>query len=141
MTINIMYKGTFHCYFGEIENYPFEQQTCSFDIYPFKSAGPFKLVSKNLSVHSCIAPGMQVFAYEIVGWNMESSSSSKINLHISNHIVHIPENSLVIEGMPSPSQKITVSFSMKRSVWSVFMVTYLPTILMNAINQATVYIE
>ena len=84
---------------------------------------------------------MQVFAYEIVGWNMESSSSSKINLHISNHIVDIPENSLVIEGMPSPSQKITVSFSMKRSVWSVFMVTYLPTILMNAINQATVYIE
>merc|ERR1711894_716701 len=50
-------------------------------------------------------------------------------------------SSAIIEGMPSPSQKITVSFSMKRSVWSVFMVTYLPTILMNAINQATVYIE
>ena len=87
MTINIMYKGTFHCYFGEIENYPFEQQTCSFDIYPFKSVGPFKLVAKNLTYHSCIEPGMQVFAYEIVRWNMESSSASKINLHITHDIV------------------------------------------------------
>ena len=45
----------------------------------------------------------------------------------------------IVDGRPS--QQIIVSFSMRRQVVSVFMVTYLPTILMNAMNQATVYIE
>ena len=45
----------------------------------------------------------------------------------------------VVDGRPN--SQIIVSFSMKRQLSSVFMVTYLPTILMNAMNQATVYIE
>ena len=45
----------------------------------------------------------------------------------------------VVDGRPT--SQIIVSFSMRRQLSSVFMVTYLPTILMNAMNQATVYIE
>ena len=73
-----MYKGTFHCYFGKIQDYPFEQQTCSFSIYPYKSMGPFKLDAKNITVHPCIEPGMEVFAYKIVEWKMEAKTESKI---------------------------------------------------------------
>ena len=136
-----MYKGTFHCYFGDIENYPFELQTCSFNIYPMKSFGPFKLDAKNLSVHPCIEPGMEIFAYKIVEWKMESKTESKTDISISYHSrsFSIYIYPAVVEGRPS--QQLTVSFSMKRNLMSVFMVTYLPTILMNAMNQATVYIE
>ena len=93
MSVNIMYKGTFHCYFGDIENYPFELQTCSFSIYPMKSLGPFKLVAKNLTVHPCIEPGMDIFAYKIVEWKMESKTESKFNMfqcHIidANRVYH-----------------------------------------------------
>ena len=38
-------------------------------------------------------------------------------------------------------ERIVVSVSLKRNVVSVFAVTYLPTILMNIINQASVYLR
>ena len=88
-----MYKGTFHCYFGEIENYPFELQTCSFSIYPFKSHGPFKLDARNLTVHPCIEPGMGIFAYKIVEWKMKLKEEGKIDMLnvqiISYHHCHL----------------------------------------------------
>ena len=40
MSVNIMYKGTFHCYFGDIENYPFELQKCSFTSVWARFSGP-----------------------------------------------------------------------------------------------------
>ena len=36
--------------------------------------------------------------------------------------------------------KVNVALVLKRRFFSIFMVTYLPTILMNMINQATNYI-
>ena len=38
-------------------------------------------------------------------------------------------------------ERIVVSVSLKRNVVSVFAVTYLPTILMNIINQGSVYLR
>ena len=37
--------------------------------------------------------------------------------------------------------KMIVDFYMTRSLFTVFMVTYLPTVLMNVMNQAVVYIR
>ena len=75
-----MYKGTFHCYFGAIKDYPFEEQSCNFNVYPAHFYGPFKLVAQDLKVHDRIQPGMDILSYKIVEWKMETNIISIIEL-------------------------------------------------------------
>ena len=59
--------------------------------------------------------------------NLEKCNGSKYK---SNH-------NFLEFGIPS----VTIEVALRRDIFSIIMVTYLPTILMNTINQATVYIK
>ena len=96
---------------------------CSFDYmdsYPFKKqvcSFKFSLVGKDNTVLRAknlkVESPMQIGHYEIEEWSMKANFGGRV---------------------------IEVSMMFKIDLISIFMVTYLPTILMNMINQATNYI-
>ena len=101
----------FACSFDYMESYPFKKQVCSFK-FSLVGSDSAVLIADNLEILS----SRQIGHYEIERWTMEAV-----------------KNELEIE-------EIEVSMVFKIDLISIFMVTYLPTILMNLINQATNYI-
>ena len=114
LTYKSEHNMRFFCSFDGIVQYPFETETCSF--YFFLN-GP----ANNLTNIKCIleAPTNKIIGkYVLSEWKI-----------------------LFNETYPRSSKKmVKVSVSLRRDPVSIFMVTYLPTILMNIINQATNYI-
>ena len=109
-SINILMKRKikFTCPFENIKDYPFGIQRCSLYFY-------ISGVANGLTQFKCDLvnpPYKTVGQYNVEDWRLES-------------------------GMKDGDNVITVRMTLSRSFFSIFMVTYLPTILMNIINQAT----
>ena len=125
MDIREVYKGSenpfnillekrikFTCLFGNIKFYPFGEQVCSLRFY--LQGADSNLT--NIKPGEIINKGQTEFGqYVITSWTMEEEVSQRKN--------------------------IRVSMVLSRKIRSIFMVTYLPTILMNFANQATNYIR
>ena len=112
-SINILMKRKikFTCPFENIQDYPFGIQKCSLHFY-------ISGVANGLTKFNCsiVAPPYKtVGQYNVEQWMLE------------------PE-------MKDGDSVVTVTMTLSRSFSSIFMVTYLPTILMNIINQATNYL-
>ena len=113
-SINILMKRKikFTCPFENIKAYPFGIQECSLHFY-------ITGVANGLTRFNCSIvnpPYKTVGQYNVEHWSLE------------------PE-------MKDGDNVITVTMTLSRSFSSIFMVTYLPTILMNIVNQATNYIR
>ena len=103
----------FACSFDYMESYPFKKQVCSFK-FSLVGSDSAVLIADNLEIES----SRQIGHYDIERWTMKSVKNE------------LKEKQIEIE----------VSMIFKIDLISIFMVTYLPTILMNLINQATNYI-
>ena len=113
-------QSKFICSFNKIQSYPFGVQKCTINIF-LKGSDEFriKMVAKNLS-HDSIKlmikgdDTYEVGQYFVKSWSLYNTEKGNT---------------------------VTLELNMIRSLFKIFMVTYLPTILMNVMNQAVVYIR
>ena len=115
-------QSKFICSFNKIQSYPFGVQTCTINIF-LKGSDEFriKMVAKNLSLFhdstKLLKKGddtYEVGQYFVKSWSLYNTEKGNT---------------------------VTLELNMIRSLFKIFMVTYLPTILMNVMNQAVVYIR
>ena len=102
----------FFCEFMGVANFPFGLETCSFDFYFEGRANKMTEIISNLD------PPTQnlIDQYEIMDWNIKpKQTKSKKNV-------------------------IRITVTMGKKPISIIMMTYIPVLLMNIINQATNYI-
>ena len=110
-----LYQSKFICDFETIKFYPFDEQTCRMKFYIAGSGEDLAiLIKKELKV---FAP-TTVDEHVIRMWDMSEGNVTK-------------------EG----SAGLIISINLGRNMFSIIMVTYLPTLLMNIINQATTYVN
>ena len=119
-----LYQAEFVCSFDNIENYPFGSQNCSFSFFLTQTAA--KLVAGNISYQGSKNIGQYVIAGEDA-WTLSCSQEEKIP----------------IKGCPrcDPIATCKVTVMLKRNIFSVITVSFLPPLLMNIINQASVYLK
>lgn len=105
----------FFCNFESIKDYPFETQECFFYFYLSGSANQNTNIITNLK-----APNAKIVGqYQTKAWNLTTNLT-------------FPK---------TDSRKVVkVSVFLTRRLLSIMMVTYFPTLLMNILNQATLYI-
>ena len=110
-------RARFLCKFQSIdEEYPFGKDNCNFYVYLKDNQNG--VVDLRLKESLKDLGPTTVSAFKIVGWE-----ASEGHLAARDYL-----------------KAITVEVTLKLRFFSIFMVTYLPTILMNVINQATNYI-
>ena len=115
LTILVKKRVKFSCSFDNIKNFPFGKQRCSMNFYILGSDNKLTEFHPDQLVNF---GAEEIGQYVIQSWEMESKLT------------------------PGNKEKIVeVSMILTRKIGSVFMVTYLPTILMNMINQVTNYIN
>ena len=103
----------FFCEFDGITKFPFGSETCSFDFYLEGRANKLTNIERTLNYPSQTSIGQ----YKIIDWDIKNW---KIKVGSKNAI------------------RITISLT--KSPLSTIMMTYIPVLLMNIINQATNYI-
>ena len=115
ISLVIRYQGEFYCDFAEIGNYPFDTEACSVEFHLSETMSNLTELIPALTVrdHGPSSVGQ----YSVKRWRIESG--------------------IVEEGV----RGVKVTVELGRSIGSIFTVTYLPTILMNLVNQATNYIK
>ena len=115
LTILIKKRVKFSCSFDNIKNFPFGKQRCSMNFYILGSDNKLTEFQPDQLIN--FGPE-EIGQYVIQSWEMESK---------------------LTQG--NKEKIVEVSMILTRKIGSVFMVTYLPTILMNMINQVTNYIN
>ena len=114
ITMNTMINANFICSFNGVQKFPFNSQVCIFKMFV---SGTDNMVTQ-LRMEDILDVGPStVGQYVVLGWTMTEGNVTK------------------------QSTGLTVSVKLGSNLVSVFLVTYLPTILMNFINQATNYLE
>ena len=116
-------QSKFVCTFDKIETYPFGVKTCGFGISLKNPSDEYriKMRAKKISHDAREFKNIGDGTYKIGQYMVNSWSI---------YIVNVGNKS-----------KMIVDMNMTRSLFTVFMVTYLPTVLMNVMNQAVVYIR
>ena len=109
-----LYQSKFICSFETIKYYPYDEQVCEMKFYIAGSDQDLAILIKKI-LKTYVPP--TVDEHVIKGWEMF-------------------EGNVTEEGTPG----LIVSVHLGRDIFSIVMVTYLPTALMNIINQATTYI-
>ena len=115
--INYVFKKRilFTCFFDSVSSYPFKEQLCKLHLYIEGSDN--QLTDVKMTKFLNFGPDT-IGQYIIERWTHSA--------HVNNHT---RERVLILEVV------------LTRKLTSIFMVTYLPTILMNIINQATNFIK
>ena len=110
ISMSTTYQTELFCSFGNIEMYPFDEETCSLDFTLHSGEERFINITPNVVSNA----STQFSQYKILSWKIEEN---------------------VYEG----KTRIQVKVSLGRNYVMILLVTYLPTLLMNIINQATSY--
>ena len=111
----LLCNAKFRCSFSTIGEYPFGNYVCT--MHFFLQGNQNKLVKFNMK--NLLDEGPKIYRqYRIKKWEFQSEVLEDARL-----------------------ETIRVSLHLSLDISSIFMVTYLPTILMNMINQATIYIK
>ena len=115
LNLNLSSRTKFSCSFDQIKDFPHDRQNCSVFLY---------LAGKD-SERTTLVPG-----------KLRNLAPTEFGQYIIQTWHFSP-------GFDAAAQRhgLRVSLVLTRKMRSVFMVTYLPTILMNIINQATNYIK
>ena len=115
LSMTVVNKADFICSFKQIQNFPFHTLVCIFQIFV---SGTDNIITRLKMVEDIRDAGPStVDQYVVLGWTMEE------------------------DNVTQQATGLTVSVKLGSNLVSVFLVTYLPTILMNFINQATNYLE
>ena len=115
ISMTVRNKADFICSFKQIQNFPFHTLVCIFQIFVGGSDNILTRLKMAEEIRN-LGPST-VDQYEVLGWAM-------VEDNVTQHVTGL-----------------TVSVKLGSNLVSVFLVTYLPTILMNFINQATNYLE
>ena len=107
-------RKLFTCSFDGISNYPFGDQVCQFKFFIEGSSNQLTHLKAERLVENYQET---VGRYKVKTWKIKEEYFMATEMNVTS-----------------------VSMYLYRDLQSVFMVTYLPTILMNIINQATNYI-
>ena len=101
----------FSCSFNNIKNFPFVKQKCS---VKFQLVGVSNVLNTSVNVYTDVTV---VGQYVIDTWIVSNELHYKTGRNMTR-----------------------VTMVLRRKIWNIFMETYLPTILMNMINQFSNYI-
>ena len=113
VSLVIAYQGDFYCDFSKIGNYPFDTEECS---VAYHLSGTMSNLTKLIPELLISDQGSSsVGQYSVKGWKIDSGTGK-----------------MGISG-------VNITVELWRNIGSIFTVTYLPTILMNLVNQATNY--
>ena len=110
--LKAMYQSDFICSFDQITKYPFDTERCFVDIFISGTENNSTILTKELLINK--GPST-VGQYNVKGWKFEQ----------------LPQG--------EERQGLRLSVELDRNLGSIFLITYLPTILMNLINQAINY--
>ena len=110
-----LYKANFICSFNELQRYPFNTQICEFKLF---ISGVDNMVT-DLRMLEDIRDGgpPTVDQYVVLNWTMREGN------------------------VTGDFRGLIVSVELGSNLMSIFLVTYLPTIIINTINQATNYLD
>ena len=115
LNLVIKKRAQFICKFSNIKNYPFGKQKCTMGFYVEGNANNLTMViPKDLIGEQ----GMYIGEYLLENWDYMNYTEKYTG-----------------------EKGVIVTMVLTRNILSIFMVTYLPTILMNIINQATNHIN
>ena len=114
LVISSEHNMQFFCNFESIKDYPFETQVCYMYFYISGSENERMEIVTELKT----PPPKIVGQYITKGWNLT--------------------NNLTFQD--SSKKVVRISLYLTRRLLSLMMVTYFPTIIMNILNQATLYI-
>ena len=114
IVISSEHNMQFFCNFESIKDYPFETQVCYMYFYISGSENERMEIMTELKT----PPPKIIGQYIIKGWNLT--------------------NNLTFQD--SSKKVVRISLFLTRRLLSLMMVTYFPTIIMNILNQATLYI-
>ena len=107
------HRMTFFCEFNGITEYPFVTNICSFYIYFGSPGSPTELMTVRSSIRAQV--NKIIGQYVVTKWEIKYSETYE-------------------------KEGIKVSVSLKKNPLNIILVTYLPSLLMNIINQAINYI-
>ena len=116
-------QAVFKCSFSNTVNYPFGDEVCSFKISLSKTLGKFE--AGNITYQG----GHEIGQYVVFGHSWSLSCNKSDNIRIKD-CADCPD-----------IQSCTVSVELKRDVMSILIQSFLPSLLLNIINQASVYLK
>ena len=118
LTYSLLSQATFTCPFSSIKFYPFGDEECRFQFY---ISGPDNRLT-NISEHqiNLLIPALDL---EIGQYKVKDISMEKVNGKVKG------------KGEMISMERMIVRIYLTRSIISILLVTYLPTALMNIINQ------
>ena len=114
LTMKDTYQITFVCSFDNIIHYPFDKEFCTIDLINARAG--YKFMKFN-------PKKVKYYGKRLV----DQYTVENISIHVERFV----------QGLNG----VKVSIKLGRDLQSIFCVTYLPTIIMNIINQATVYLD
>lgn len=121
-------QASFICSFDNIKFYPFGIQECSFKIF---IPGIDNKFTKLIPVNFIYDGPKSVGEYQVLKWTVHSGPVMTENQEKFEYYYTKVENYI----------GLTYSVHLSRKISNIILVTYLPTLLMNLINQATNYIS
>ena len=125
--IETVNKASFICYFDSLKIYPFGIQKCSFKLFiPGIDNNLTRLIPSRLID---VGP-VHVGDYQVLKWTFETG-----------FVITETQEKFPSKYQLQNDQGLIYTVHLKRNLWNVLLTTYLPTILMNLINQATNYIS
>ena len=122
------------CMFNQIKDYPFGDDSCYFDIY--LDGIDNKWATFDPVILSMLCVQILLIAFNFQKHFSDFTGSDTIGQFSVKSITYNID--FVTKSSTKQVLRITVDFESK--FFAVFMVTYLPTILMNILNQATNYL-
>merc|ERR1712066_1203423 len=118
--MDYLISAEFICSFDSVKTYPYGNQNCSFSFF---LTGSGKLKPGYVSYQGATEVGQYQISSE--AWSIKCNPLRNLNNCRNCEIVKL----------------CTVSVFLNRNVISVLTVSYVPSFLMNTINQASVYIK
>lgn len=107
------YQSDIVCTFAAISLFPFDKEECSLQFYiPGAANNLTSLIAGNITNHGPTS----VSQYDVTAWSLA-------------------------EGRMAGNQGLRMTVHLERNLISILLVTYLPTVLINLVNQATNYIQ
>ena len=128
LTIETIYKASFICIFDNIKFYPFGTQTCSFKLF---LPGVDNMKTNLLPGKFIDDAPRFVGEYRIMHWTVETGNILSENQQKFNFSYKKAQNNV----------GIIYTVHLSRKIENIILVTYLPTVFMNLINQASNYIS
>ena len=131
-----MNQAQFVCFFDNINMYPFGDQKCSMSF--FIKGADNKLVNMEESIKNLIIKSISNPNLDPQPSNLSYTGSDFLRTYMIK--TWLMDTKLEHEEV-NMGRQIVVSVILVRNTFGVIMVTYVPTLLMNIINQATTYIR